>query len=143
MAYQVGKQIDIFGTLTCQVQKLASPCQCWHIKLNNWHAFGTLARWHHSSTPPPSLFLKGEGLTLPKVSRKGGMEKLLQGKGDSVGKGGDAVSLGIFSSWGVTNVTTMTFNYILVIAFLSSFHVSVSPCFHGTVLLPVYRMYSC
>ena len=33
---------------------------------------------------------------------------------------GDAVSLGIFSSWGVTNVTTVTFNYIFVIVFLFS-----------------------
>ena len=31
---------------------------------------------------------------------------------------GDAVSLGIFSSRSVTNVTTVTFNYILVIVFL-------------------------
>ena len=35
-------------------------------------------------------------------------------RGNSVGKG-DAVSLAIFSSWGVTNGTTVTFNYILVI----------------------------
>ena len=27
----------------------------------------------------------------------------------------DAVSLGTFSIWGVANVTTVTFNYILVI----------------------------
>ena len=53
------------------------------------------------------------------------MEKLLKGRrgpkkgGDSVGKG-DAVSLGIFSSWGVANVTTVTFKYILVIVFLFS-----------------------
>ena len=30
-------------------------------------------------------FLKGRGLTLPKIPRKGGMEKLLKGRGDSVG----------------------------------------------------------
>ena len=84
------------------------------MKLKNWHPFWhvdmpspkigypmpmlahqvgmPLARWHFGiivRTPPPfSLFLKGEGSTLPKISRKGGMEKLLQGKGDSVGKGG-------------------------------------------------------
>ena len=47
------------------------------------------------------------------------MERLLMGRGtlrrrgeDSVGKVGDAVSLGISSSWGVANVTTVTFNYI-------------------------------
>ena len=67
--------------------KIGLSMACWHIKLNNWHDFGTLARWHHSSTPPLS-FLKGEELTLPKISRKGGMEKLLKGRGDSVGKGG-------------------------------------------------------
>ena len=78
MAYQVGKQIDIFGTLTCQVQKLASPCQCWHIKLNNWHAFGTLARWHHSSTPPLAFF-KGRGIDLTKSLKKGRDGKIATG----------------------------------------------------------------
>ena len=39
------------------------------------------------------LFFKEGGLTLPKIPRKGGMEKLLKGRGilrrgDSVGKGG-------------------------------------------------------
>ena len=34
-------------------------------------------------------------LTLPKIPR-GGNGKLVEGRGDSVGKGGDAVSLGIF-----------------------------------------------
>ena len=49
----------------------------------------------------------------------------------------DAVSLGIFSSWGVTNAFTVTFNYILVIVFLFPLNVGVSPCFHCTVLVPV------
>ena len=48
-------------------------------------------------------------------------------KGDFVGKGGDAVSLGIFSSWDVANITTETFNYILVIVFLFPLNVGVSP----------------
>ena len=65
------------------------------------------------------------------------MENLLKGRGDPK-KGGiiqereDAVSLGIFSSWGVANVTTVTFNYILVIVFLFPLNVGVSPCFHCT-----------
>ena len=66
----------------------------------------------------------GWGLTLPKIPRKGGeMGKLLKDRGDPKKggfcrkRGGDAVSLNIFSSWGVANVTTVTFNYILVIVF--------------------------
>ena len=43
-------------------------------------------------------------IDLTKNPKKWGMEKLLKGRWDSVGKGGDAVSLGIFSSWGVANV---------------------------------------
>ena len=76
------------------------------------------------------------------------MEKLLKDRGiirrgDSVGKGGgDAVSLGIFSSWGVANATTVTFKYILVIVLLFPLNVGVSPCFHCTVLVPVYRVYT-
>ena len=62
-------------------------------------------------------------------------------RGDSVGKG-DAISLGIFSNCGVANVTTVTFNYILVIVFLFPLNVGVSPCFHCTVLVPVYRVYT-
>ena len=43
------------------------------------------------------------------------MQKLLKGRGDPkkggfCGKGGDTFSMGIFSSWGVVNVTTVTFN---------------------------------
>ena len=42
------------------------------------------------------------------------------------------------------NVTTVTFNYILVIVivFLFPLNVGVSPCFHCTVLVPVYRVYT-
>ena len=75
------------------------------------------------------------------------MERLLVGRGDpkkegkhSVGKEGDAVSLGISSSWGVANVTTATFNYILVKLSLFPLNADVSPRFHETVLAPVYRV---
>ena len=66
------------------------------------------------------------------------MKKLLKGRGilrrgDSVGNGGDAVSLGIYSSWGVANI--VTFNYIFVIVFLFPLNVDVSPRFHCTVLV--------
>ena len=74
------------------------------------------------------------------------MEKLLKGRGDpkkgsSVGKRG-LLLVWVFSSWGVANVTTATFNYILVIVFLFPLNVGVSPCFHCTVLVPVYRVYT-
>ena len=86
----------------------------------------------HSLTPLP--FLKG-GLNLLKIPQKGGIEKLLKGRGDHQKGGilcerGNAVSLDIFSSWGVANVTTVTFNYILVTIFLFPLNVGVSPCFH-------------
>ena len=42
----------------------------------------------------------------------------------------------------MANVTAITFNYILVIVFLFPLNVGVSPCFHCTVLVPVYRMYT-
>ena len=61
-------------------------------------------------------------------------------RGDFVGKGGGAVSLGIFSSWGVANVTIVTYDYTLVIEFLFPMNVGVSLCFHCTVLVPVYRV---
>ena len=38
--------------------------------------------------------------------------------------------MGIFSSWSVANVTTVTFNYILVAVFLFPMKVGVSPSFH-------------
>ena len=50
--------------------------------------------------------------------------------------------MGIFSSWGMANVTTVTVNYILVIVYLFPSNVGVSPCFHYLVLVPVYRMYT-
>ena len=88
-----------------------------------------------------------KGIDLTKNHKKGGMEKLLKGlgilrRGDSVGKEGDAVSLGIFSSWGVANVTTITFNYILFIVFLFPLNRGFSSCFHCTVLVTVYRVYT-
>ena len=46
----------------------------------------------------------------------------------------------IFSSWGVANVTTLIFNYVLVKVFLFPSNIGVSPCFHCTVLGPVYRV---
>ena len=80
----------------------------------------------HSWTPPPFKKKNREdGLTLPK-SQKSGMEKLdkcnedpKKGSGslfiimDSVARE-DTFSVGILSSWGVTNVTAVTFNYIFV-----------------------------
>ena len=40
----------------------------------------------------------------------------------------------------MANVTTVTFNYILVMVFLFLLNVVVSPCFNCTVLVPVYRV---
>ena len=40
------------------------------------------------------------------------------------------------------DVTTVTFNSILVIVFLFLLNVGVSPCFHCTLLVLVYRMYT-
>ena len=54
-----------------------------------------------------------------------------------MGGGEGGVNLGIFSSWGAANVTTVTFSYILVIVFLFPLNVGVSPCFHYTNLVPV------
>ena len=69
------------------------------------------------------------------------MEKLLGSgdpkKGEILQEGEDTVSLGIFSSWGVAIVTTVTFNDILVIVFLFPLNVGVSLCFQCTVLVPV------
>ena len=39
-------------------------------------------------------------------------------------------------------VTTVTFNYILVIVCLSALNLGVNPCFHCTVLVPVYRVFT-
>ena len=100
----------------------------------------------HSSSPTLRPFLKKRGggsrIDLTKNPKKGGMGKLLKGRGiprrgNSVGK------WRIFSSWGVANVTNVvTFNYILVTVFLFRMNVGVSPYFHCTVLVPVYRVYT-
>ena len=70
-----------------------------------------LSRTCHSLNFP--AFLKGQrgGLTLPKIPRKGVMEKLLKGKGNPkkggfCRKGGMLLVWVFFSSWGVANVTT-------------------------------------
>ena len=39
-------------------------------------------------------------------------------------------------------MTTVTFNYILVIVVLFPLNVGVSPCFHCTILVSVYRVYT-
>ena len=66
------------------------------------------------------------------------MGKLLKDRGSPkkegfCRKGGDAVSLNIFSSRGVANVTTVTFNYMLFIVFLFPMNVGFSHCFYCTV----------
>ena len=66
------------------------------------------------------------------VSRRGGFCK----------KGRDAFSLGFLSSWRVANVTTVTFHFILVIVLLFPLNVGVSPCFHCTSLVLVYRVHT-
>ena len=42
----------------------------------------------------------------------------------------------------MADITTVTFNYILVIVFLFPLNIGVSPCFHCTVLVPVYMVYT-
>ena len=82
--------------------------------------------------PIPSFWNGGRGgggLTLPKIQRKGAMGKFLKGRGDPkkgefCWKVGYAVSLDIFSSWGVANV--LIFSNILVIVFLFPLNVGVS-----------------
>ena len=59
------------------------------------------------------------------------MEILKKGRGNI--RRGDAVSLSTFYSWSVTNVTTVTFNYIFAILVLFPLNVGVRPCFHCTV----------
>ena len=87
------------------------------------------------------------GTDLTKNPWKGGMGKLLNSRADhkkrwdSVGKGGCSQS-GYFSCWGVANVTTVTFHYILVIVFLFALIVGVRSCFHFVVLVAVYRVYT-
>ena len=70
------------------------------------------------------------------------MKNLLKGRGVPK-KVEDAFSLGIFSSWGVANLTTVTFSYILVIVFLFPLNIGVSPCFNCTLLVPGYRVHTC
>ena len=101
-----------------------------------------------------SPFFKGGGagggeIDLNKNPKKGGMEKLLSGGWRSKEAGrileerGDAVSLGIFSSQSVANVTTVTIIYMLVIVFLFPLNVGVSPCFNCTGLrFSVYSVYA-
>ena len=96
---------------------------------------------HSSTPPPPPTFEWGAGKTLPKTPRTGGWKNCWRVE-EFCRKGGNAVSLGIFSSWGVANVTTVTLNYILIIVLLFALNVGVSPCFHRSVLGPVYRMYT-
>ena len=63
---------------------------------------------------------------------------------DSVENGGCCQS-GYFSNWSVVNLSTVTFNYVLVIVFLFPLNVGVSPycpCFRCTVLVPVYSVYT-
>ena len=82
---------------------------------------------------------------LTKNPNKGGIEKLLKGRGNPkegfCRKEGCCQSV-YFSSWGVANVTTVIFNYILVIVLRFPLIAGVSPCFHCTALVPVYRMYT-
>ena len=64
------------------------------------------------------------------------MEKLLKGRGHPK-KGRFCRKGGMLLNWvfflaGVANVTTVTFNYILVAVFLFPLIVGVSPCFQCT-----------
>ena len=68
------------------------------------------------------------------------MEKFLKGRGNP--KKGECCQPGNFSTWGVANVTTVTFNYILVLVLLFPLNVGVSPCFHCTVLVPAFSVYT-
>ena len=58
-------------------------------------------------------------------------------KGRICKKGGMLLVWVFFSSWGLANVTIVTFNYILVIVLLFPLNVGVSTCFHCTVLVSV------
>ena len=77
------------------------------------------------------------------------MENLLKGRGNPkkwgfCRKGGMLLvaSQGIFSGWGVVNVTSVTFNDILVIVFLFLLNLGISPSFHCKILVPVYRVHT-
>ena len=69
-----------------------------------WDDFIKSSNALHSSNSPNLL---KEGIDLAKYLMAGGMEKLLKGRG--ILRSVDAVSLGIFSSWNVANITI---NYI-------------------------------
>ena len=117
--------------------------------------FGKLVLWQSiiqsslfiAPNPLPYFFKRGMEKGIPRKGYERGMEKLLKGrqdpkKGRILQERGDAISLGIFSSWAVANVTTVIFNYILVIVFLFPLNVGVSPCFHCTVLILVYTVHN-
>ena len=75
----------------------------------NYVLFNNFTQFEH-----PPFFLQW-GIDLTKNSKKDGDGKIAEGQGDPkkggfCRKGGDAVSLGIFSSQGMANVTTVTFN---------------------------------
>ena len=76
-------------------------------------------------------------MELTKNLKKRWIEKLLKGMGHPkkerfCRKGGMLLNWVFFYSWSVANVTTVTFNYILVAVFLFPLNVGVSPCFHCT-----------
>ena len=63
----------------------------------------------------------------------------MKGGGEGFCRKGEMLLVWIFFfSWSMANVIITTFNYILVILF--PLNVGVSPCFHCTVLVPVYRV---
>ena len=95
------------------------------------------SKWSNKS----SYWSLGKNLTKnPKKGRGGGMENCWRVTG-IIGRE-DALILGIFFSWDVPNVTSVTFNYVLVILFLFPLNEGVSPYFHCTVLVPLYRVYT-
>ena len=83
----------------------------------------------------------------PKNIKKVEMEKLLKDKGDpkkgrnSLGKRGMQL-IWVFFLSGCGKCDYLTFNYTLVVVFFFPLNVGVSPRFHCSVLLPVYRMYT-
>ena len=93
--------------------------------------------------PPPPPLGRNDLAKNPKKEEDG---KIAEGQGDAkkgriLQQSGGCYQSGYFSSWGVANVT-VTFNYILVIEFLFPLNVDVIPCFHCTVLVPVYMVYT-
>ena len=145
------KVVSATFLLVCFVSLKETTCETrinvflFHFKNSfcSWHnqilTFQIFRCPHSSNPPPPPPPFKGVEIDLTKNPQKGGMEKLLNGRG--ILRRGDDISLGIFSSWCVANVI-ITFNYILVIVFLFPLNVGVSPCFHSAVLVPVYWVYT-